>query len=398
MIVSAATAPGLEARGVRPPGAPSRTGGNRPLRVFLCSHDGFGLGHLRRNTLIAAELRAAMPDVQATLVTGTSVDPGWAEAWGMRVLRLPPILKDACGVYRALDTDTPTALGVRERLFRDAVSAQRPDMVVVDRHPYGTSGELRAGLELAAASGAVLVLGLRDVLDEPAVIRAEMAGPAWADVPELFDEVLVYGSPQLVDHEKEYGLPVTPSYVGWVAAAPRRQRRVPHLLTVSAGGGADGAATFRLGLELARRRTDWSATLVGGPYSADLPEVPAELTSRVRLIPAVRGCAELLATAHAVIQMAGYNSTIESLAAGLRPILVPRRRPRREQAIRASRLASWGLADVVDAGADADEIGWLLDQPRELRYDALARAGLGLDGAARTVDRLVGLLVEWSAA
>jgi hypothetical protein len=53
-----------------------RGGSTRPLRVFLCSHDGYGLGHLRRNTLIAAATRAAYPTLETTLVTGVAVDPG----------------------------------------------------------------------------------------------------------------------------------------------------------------------------------------------------------------------------------------------------------------------------------------------------------------------------------
>ena len=64
--------------------------------------------------------------------------------------------------------------------------------------------------------------------------------------------------------------------------------------------------------------------------------------------------------------MAGYNTTVEALAAGVRPLLVPRRSPRREQAIRATRLASLGLADIVDEDATVDEVSWLLRRPRRL--------------------------------
>jgi predicted glycosyltransferase len=79
--------------------------------------------------------------------------------------------------------------------------------------------------------------------------------------------------------------------------------------------------------------------------------------------------------------MAGYNSTVEALAAGQRPILFPRRSPRREQAIRAGRLASLGLADVVDAGAPASEVHWLLNQSRRTGPSRLKAAGIRLDGA-----------------
>lgn len=377
---------------------PDGPGRGRRRRVLLYSHDGFGLGHLRRNTLIAAALQRADPSVRATLVTGVAADPGWAEARGLDVLRLPALLKDSTGVYRAGHMSPEDAIAVRARLFLDAVERQRPDLVVVDRHPYGTGGELRPGLERAADQGAVLVLGLRDVLDEPAVIRAEIDGPRWDGAVDLFDEVLVYGSPRLVDHQREYGLPVAPSYMGWVAAPSPAGRRVRRRLAVAAGGGADGTDAFRLGMELVQRRPGWTCVIAAGPYTGASDGLLRSPGGRLRVSTDVGSCSELYASSEAVLQMAGYNSTVEALGAGIRPILLPRRRPRREQAIRASRLAAWGLADVVDSGAAVDEVDWYLDQPRTVSPGALARAGITFDGADRTAARLGVLLAErWAA-
>lgn len=108
----------------------------------------------------------------------------------------------------------------------------------------------------------------------------------------------------------------------------------------------------------------------------------SDLAARVHLNRDTGSTVQLFARAGAVVQMAGYNSTVEALAAGVRAVLVPRRAPRREQAIRASRLASLGLADVVDETASPDEVAWLLDQPRLLPAGACERAGMSLDGAA----------------
>jgi predicted glycosyltransferase len=99
--------------------------------------------------------------------------------------------------------------------------------------------------------------------------------------------------------------------------------------------------------------------------------------------------AQLFARAAGTVQMAGYNSTVEALAAGVRPVLVPRRNPRREQAIRAARLACLGLADIVDESASAAEVSWLLDQPRHVDADAYRRAGISFDGAAVAAERLL---------
>jgi predicted glycosyltransferase len=286
----------------------------------------------------------------------------------------------------------------RGQALVDEVRRERPDVVVVDRHPFGTAGELREGLELASQTGAALVLVLRDVLDEPNVVAQELEGRGWDGVAELYDRVLVYGAPLLADHEAEYGLPVTPNYCGWVVARPTRPvARQRRLLAVAAGGGGDGVPVFRLGSRLVELRPAWRGVVAAGPYavrSAGLS--PDAGGGRVRVVDGVQSCGALFSRAEAVLCMAGYNSTLEALAAGRRPILVPRRSPRREQAIRAWRLSALGLADVVDEGADAEEVSWLLDRDRQLTPAHLGAAGISLEGAQRAAQLIVALAAERS--
>ena len=358
-------------------------------RYLFSSHDGFGLGHVRRNSLIAKAILEREPDAEVVLFTGLAVRPAWLEHQEIRIVRVPALLKDTNGAYRHAELPFEQAIAQRATAFRTTVESFRPDVVVVDRHPYGTAGELRGGLELAGRAGAAVVLGLRDVLDEPSQVRAELAGDGWVGVAEVFDEILVYGSEALCDHVDEYGLPVRPRYCGWVVAQPAPARRENGLLVVTAGGGGDGINVFELGIGLAKALPNRHTILVAGPYAADhrLSDDPA-VAERVELRRDVPGCGDLFARADAIVQMAGYNSTVESLAAGIRPILVPRRSPRREQAIRASRLAAMGLADVVDEGAPADEVAWLLTRSRLLADGQLREAGLVLDGAQVAAARL----------
>lgn len=370
-------------------------------RYLFSSHDGFGLGHLRRNTLVARSLLARDPDAEVAIVTGLAVRPAWFGDPRIRVTGVPPLVKDSEGAYRNDELSFEDAILRRADLFDGAVASFAPDVIVVDRHPYGLGGELRSGLERAARSGSALVLGLRDILDEPSKVEDELAGEGWAGVADRFDEVFVYGGASLCDHEAEYGLPVAPRYCGWVVEHPTSRRRDPRLLVVTAGGGGDGEAVFRLGVELAARLPWLRAVLVAGPYAT--PTVARAvgddtvLRRRVQVVRDAPGCVDLFARAGSVVQMAGYNSTFESLAAGVRPVLVPRRSPRREQAIRASRLAALGLADVVDEDTPADEVAWLLARPRLLEPGALDAADIKLDGAdraARALEALVGVPVR----
>ena len=353
---------------------------------LFSSHDGYGLGHVRRNVLVAREVLRVDPNAQITLVTGVSRRPVWLQDPRLTVVAVPPLLKNAEGVYDNPGIGLHAAVAERARIFSETVAAFRPDVVVVDRHPYGTAGELRSGLTDARRHGATLVLGMRDVIDDVVSVRRELNGQGWEGVNRLFHEILVFGSPLLCDHEREYALPIRPTYCGWVVEPAAARVRAEDLVVISAGGGGDGQTVFRLGVEALRRRPHLRGIVAAGPYTGDWARQTmngdSDLAARVQLSRDTGSTVELFAGAGAVVQMAGYNSTLEALSGGVRAVLVPRRSPRREQAIRASRLASLGLADVVDESASPDEVAWLLDQPRLLPEGACERAGLSLDGAS----------------
>lgn len=354
-------------------------------RYLFFSHDGYGLGHVRRNSVIAQALERAEPNASVTIVTGVPNRIGWLERWGQDVVRVPPLLKDCQGRYRPLGMSFEEAVARRGAILVETVDRVRPHVVVVDRHPLGTAGELREGLEMAARQGSALVLGLRDILDDPSVVADEMKGRDWAEVPDLFEEVLVYGARRFCDHQEEYGLPVRPTYCGWVVDAPVAQARDPRLLAAAAGGGGDGEAVFRLATQTLHRRPDWRGELAAGPFAhADAVRCAARsLNGRVKVHRGMSECRALFARAGAVIQMAGYNSTFEAIVAGHRSVLVPRLYPRREQAIRAERLAGLGLVDVVEPDASPDDVLRLLDRPRAVRPSMLARSGIDMRGADR---------------
>ena len=355
-------------------------------RYLFSSHDGYGLGHVRRNVLIAREVARLDPQAEITLITGVTKRPDWLRDPRFSVVKVPSLLKNDLGCYDNPELGLPAAVAERERIFSAVVSDQRPDVVVVDRHPYGTAGELQHGLRAAKRQGAKLVLGLRDVIDDVATVRRELAGPGWVGARDLFDQVLVFGDPALCDHEAEYGLPVTPTYCGWVVETPERRDRDEDLVVISAGGGGDGEIVFRLGIEALARRPHLRGVVAAGPYTGEWAQqimgADPGLAARVDLKRDIGSTVDLFASAGSVVQMCGYNSTVEALAAGVRPVLVLRRAPRREQAIRAGRLAALGLADVVDETASPEEVAWLLDQPRLLADGACDRAGISLDGAA----------------
>jgi predicted glycosyltransferase len=330
-------------------------------RYLFVSHDGFGLGHVRRNLRIAAALLHREPGAEIAVLTGIESKQAWLDRAGVSVVRVPALVKNSDGKYRNGTMTQRAALQRRSIQLTETVAMFEPNVVVVDRHPFGLAGEWRDGLSYARVQGARVILGLRDVLDEPSVVRAELSSARWDGVNEAIDEVLVYGSPVLCDHEAEYGLPFSPYYCGWVGDPAEIHHPFVDegLLVVAAGGGGDGAAVAEIGCGLAAHRNVERVTFITGPAGADRAEGLRlrfqDTQTKVHVVSTVPDCGPLFAQAGMVLEMAGYNSTIEALSAGSRPILMPRRAPRREQAIRASRLASLGLVDVVDSDAQSDE-------------------------------------------
>jgi predicted glycosyltransferase len=58
-------------------------------RVLLYSHDGFGLGHLRRNLNVARRLVREVPGTSALVVAGLPGVPGLEPPDGVDLLKLP---------------------------------------------------------------------------------------------------------------------------------------------------------------------------------------------------------------------------------------------------------------------------------------------------------------------
>src|SRR5690606_17641734 len=147
---------------------------------------------------------------------------------------------------------------------------------------------------------------------------------------EFYDEVLVYGSEDVLDVAQEYSWPASAaarlSYAGYVCGrAPERARelairwqpdRPPQVLVV-AGGGADAYPTFSAVLEAAgdvHRATGAQFTFVTGPFMPQ-DDVTA-LRRRARTVPGAEVRRKIrkhakVAGADLVIAMAGYNTTVE---------------------------------------------------------------------------------------
>src|SRR5262249_5792765 len=128
----------------------------------------------------------------------------------MDFVKLPSAAKSGDGDYqaRALDLSLEELRNLRSRLIADVLHAYAPDLVLVDHAPAGMEGELREPLESLRASRpeVVLVLGLREVIDEPARVRRQWEREGligW--IERTYDRVLIYGPAGVGPSPEEYG-------------------------------------------------------------------------------------------------------------------------------------------------------------------------------------------------
>jgi predicted glycosyltransferase len=373
-----------------------------PLRVMFYSHDSYGLGHLRRTSTLAAALLRRMPKAAVLIATGSPVATHFAPPPGADLVKLPSVTKDNGGAYlpRTLSGDLPLTLHLRRSLLEATFTAFSPHLLVVDHQVTGLHGELLPVLEQARRAGARTILGLRDVIDEPEAVARDWNRP---DVRRalacLYDRVCVYGSPIVFDSRREY--PVPPelaervTFTGYVvrpapapSVRPLPAERPQVLVTV--GGGEDGGGRLQTYLDcLTLGPVDWDSTVVLGPLLD--PTAGRHIKRQARMLDGVTVHAfhsdlpRLLSESHAVVSMAGYNSTAEILQSGVSAVLLPRTFPRREQLLRASRLADLSLAQCLptpDARGLRAAVQAALARPGGTRA---AKGLLPLDGDERLV-------------
>jgi predicted glycosyltransferase len=341
-------------------------------RILTYSHDSYGLGHLRRTLTIAEHLLAAHPEATVLSVTGSPRSHSFKLPPRLDYVKLPAVTKDEGGAYvaRELDLPLPEIVGLRSSLILSCARAYRPDLVLVDHAPAGLGGEIVPLLESLSGTGTKVVLGLRDVIDEPTVVRkAWLRENVFGLLEEHYDAILLHGERGIFDPVPAYGIPkdvgqrlIETGYVarggsGEDATATRARWGVGGrpLAVVAAGGGGDGhrmMLAWLRGLRRVRQARDLATIVVTGPLMSPGKRAKvAELAARchdVQVVDFTPDLPDLWRAADVAVSMGGYNSVAEILLAGTPCVIVPRVRPRLEQWIRAKALEARGLVATVD--------------------------------------------------
>jgi predicted glycosyltransferase len=389
------------------------------MRFLLYSHDALGLGHTRRHLAVAAALAHAAPDASILLATSTDDINRLGLPPNVEVVKLPGLRKVANDHYssRRLHLPPGEIHSMRAELLLTTVKSFQPAVVLVDKHPFGAGGEFKAGLEALRQQGGRAVLGLRDILDEPARVLAHWkACQMQQRFAEFYDQILIYGEQAVFDPIAEYQFPpfmAEPArFCGYVVndarpaaldafGAPLPDRRHPDcpLVLATTGGGEDGSSLLKTFLR-AVARAPWQGLVVAGPM---MPE--SELTelkqladkSGVILRRFVPHLASMFESVDALVCMGGYNTLAEALFQGTPTVCVPRVIPDTdsEQLMRARAFEDLGLLSMIhpddlNAALLCDAVASILPRSRTALRNQ-ARRLLSCDGARQAARHLLAL-------
>jgi predicted glycosyltransferase len=299
---------------------------------------------------------------------------------------------------------------LKERLVvrRDVILSEferlKPQVVIVDSFPFHQHrlrGEVLPMIERAhnGVYGESLVVCTTDsIMVRESAQGEEHTDAAAAMLDKYFDLVVVQSDPvfaRLEEFFKPRNTLHTPVYhTGFVMADARNRpsgsSREDRIL-VSAGDGLFGGALFRAAIDAQRVLhpvSGWPMKIVAGPR---LPENDylqlvdqASGVGGLTITRIVDNLCEEFSCAGISVSQCGYGTALNAITTQTPSLFVPSPdRRRREQIIRAQRLAYWGAGRLLqphhlNAASLTNEINQLLQfTPRKICFDT--------DGAANTV-------------
>jgi predicted glycosyltransferase len=379
---------------------------------YYCQHV-LGIGHLHRSIEICKAIARRHP---TTLIVGGP--PVHIDQPELQLLELPGLQMDnefntmkPCRSDLSLD-ETKTA---RKRLLFDHFQTTRPDIFITELYPFGRKA-FRFELDplLAAISDGSLppcscYCSVRDILVEKKTGREKFERRAVETINAYFDGILVHADPRIITLDETFGrltdISIPLRYTGFVTK-PKVRHKVSgernrirkrlalspadKLIVASIGGGNVGTELLEATVQafnILENFTSSHLQLFCGPY-CDEPIYKTLRKSSQENISIDRFTdhfPEWLEAADVSISMAGYNTCMNLVQAGI-PALVYPFKQNREQRLRAERFGrEMAMTILTDTDLTppllARKMMQQLDCPRSI-------ADINLDGAQETVRQI----------
>ncbi len=347
------------------------------MKLMVYSHDAFGLGNIKRMLAICKGILDTLPNVSILLVSGSPMLQSFRIPKGLDYIKLPCLNRGENGelVSKYLGTNLEDTIRLRADLILTAARNFKPDLLLVDKKPYGLRGELSKTVTYLKNKlpRTKLVLLLRDILDSPDKTIKEWQDHNYYKITEtLYDRVLIVGMSDIFNLCQEYQFPeavackvnfcgyIPKEYSSNLRKKIRQELGIEadnKLVLVTPGGGEDGykiISNYLAGID--RRRQEiiekkiHSLVIFGPEMPLQQRELLIQLAATLPNIKIQEFTDDLMGyldAADKVVCMGGYNTLSEALQLNKQVVVVPRTKPGQEQLIRAERLANLGLLTMI---------------------------------------------------
>ncbi len=388
-------------------------------KILIYSQDGFGLGHLRRNLNICLQVKKLNPDASILIIADSPVAPFFKLPPKCDFIKIPTIVKVDTGVWRPdrLSMNYRELLNIRSEIIKNVAISFQPHVFMVDHMPHGALGELAEPLEMMKkfSPHTRVVLGIRDILGAPEVIRQQWQREgAYLAAEQFYDAIHIYGCAEVYDVLAEYAFPPAlvhkAHYCGYVCRDESSEgslsdKVIHHLfgndnkkfVLVTGGGGADASYfmdQFIDAVRMLRMEIPFNAFVSTGPFMhKDQREL---LVNKARGLPIVvsrmgQDSIRFLRRANLVISMAGYNTISEIMRFRKSAIIVQRPGPSAEQTMRTKIMSGRGLFDSIHPNTlTAENFSALIRRRLSNGYHSMDENQLpDLNGAAKTASSIL---------
>ncbi len=345
---------------------------NGTSKILMYSHDTFGLGHLKRTLKIASYLVDNYANLSILILSGSPVVHALSMPKNLDYIKLPSVRKVAAEEYkpRQLTVEFAQVREVRKKIIDSTSSIFQPDIFLVDHSPLGMQGEILSTLKYLKENSpqTKLVLGLRDILDEPETVVSTWKKQGVYDALEfLYDYILVYGSQNIFDIMQSYQIPdhlqhkfqycgyITPHSHSDIKSNLKSELRFKKekMVLLTIGGGDDGFEIIKLFLEalkLNSKKIFFDTLIITGPFLTSEQKTELEKLQLPALVQTKEFFEDLspyLKAADLVVSMGGYNTFTEILRYSSKALIIPRTTPRLEQFLRASIFSQMGMVSML---------------------------------------------------
>ncbi|NJK49280.1 glycosyltransferase [Candidatus Gracilibacteria bacterium] len=361
------------------------------------------------------------PELSILLISGSPVLHSFRMPQGLDYIKLPCLGRNEKGELSAkyLKKDPQEITKLRSEIIKTAVANFEPDLILVDKKPYGLQGELTPTLKYLNKylPETKLVLLLRDILDSPEVtIKDWHQNDSFRAIQRYYDQVLVVGMPEIFDLVQEYQFPYSiakkTKFCGYLrreygsksSQVIRQELQVnpdEQLVLITPGGGGDGyhlVETYLQGLATLPTQHKIKSLIFSGPeMSQDQRDKLARLVEQiphVQISEFTDDIASYMEAADTVVCMGGYNTVCEILSLNKKAVVIPRVNPVQEQLIRAQKMSAFGLFKTIDPDklTAKNLIEAILEQLKRDRKDISPIFQLDLDGLPRIKKSICTLL------